>query len=222
MPVKIYVDKRELRSPVSKELDKLGCDLRFETLEVGDYILSNRVGCERKTSDDFFNSLFGTDKNKLFGQLYDLSHSYERPLLLFEGYEQELFTTRNVNPKAIQGILNSIALMRIPILYTLNPAGTAQIIVSIATKEQTEDTRSFSAHGKRSHLSPKGKKEYVISSFPDCNIGTKTAIDLLEHFQTIERVITASTEELQEVSGVGKVTAGKLRGLITEKYGKTE
>lgn len=218
MPIKVYVDKRELRSPVARELEKLGGELEFVVCEVGDYVLSDRVGCERKTPDDFFNSLFGTDKNKLFGQLYDLSHSYERPLLLFEGYEQELFTTRNVNPKAIQGILNSIALMRIPILYTLNPAGTAQIIASIATKEQSEDTRSFSPHGKRSHLSPRGKKEYVISSFPDCNVGAKTAADLLEHFGTIERVVTASVDELREVPGVGKVTAEKLRGLIIEKY----
>ncbi len=215
---KVIIDQRELRSPVAKELDRLGCDIKFLTCEVGDYILSERVGCERKTPPDFFNSLFGADKNKLFGQLYDLSHAYERPLLLFEGYEQELFTTRNVNPKAIQGIINSIALMRIPILYTLNPTGTAQIIVSIASKEQTEDRRGFSAHGKRSHLSSRGKKEYVISSFPDCNVGTKTAIDLLNYFGTIECVVTASTEELQEVPGVGEITAEKLRALITEKY----
>lgn len=215
---KIIVDKRELRNPVARELDALGCDLEFVILEVGDYVLSDRVGIERKTSDDFFNSLFGADRNKLFGQLHALAMSYERPLLLFEGYEQELFATRNVNPKAVQGILNSIALMRIPILYTLNPKGTAEIIAQIAAREQTEDKRSFSPHGKRSRLSAKEKKEYVISSFPDCGVGAKTATELLTHFGTIEKVVTASAEELQNVSGIGAGTATKIRKLLTEPY----
>ncbi len=211
--IKIYVDKRELRSPVAKELELLNCDVEYVIAEVGDYILSGRVGCERKTSEDFFNSLFG-DK-KLFGQLFDLKNAYEVPLLLFEGYEQELWTTRNVNPKAIQGILNAIALMRIPIIYTLNVKGTAEIIKSIATKEQTEDTKSFSPHGKRSHLSQNAQLEYIVSAAP--GIGRGTAILLLNEFKTIEGIATASIGDIQKIKGIDK-TANNIREVMSRKY----
>ncbi len=217
--IKIIADQRETRSGVVRSLDLMpDVEIQLVTLEVADYVLSNRVGIERKDPEDFFNSLFGLEKNKIWGQLFDLKNAYERPILIFEGYYEELFSTHNVNPKAIQGILNSIALMQIPMIFSLNPAGTAEILKSIATKEQSEDKRTFSAHGKRSAMNPKQQKEYVISSFPDCNVGAKTAVDLLSHFGNIEHVVTASAEELQECPGVGKVTAAKLRRLILEKY----
>jgi len=37
-----------LRSPVAKTLERLGVKLVFKTLEVGDYIVSDRIAFERK------------------------------------------------------------------------------------------------------------------------------------------------------------------------------
>ncbi len=216
--IKIIADQRETRSGVIKSLDLMAdVEVELVTLEVSDYVLSNRVGVERKQVDDFLKSWL--DEKKLFGQIMDVCLAYEKPLLIIEGGLDSLFTSRNVHPNAVQGALNTIAVsFRCPTLYTLNSSETAQVLKAIATKEQSEDKRSFSPHGKRSQLSPRGKKEYVISSFPDCNVGAKTAADLLTHFGNIEHVVTASTEELQECPGVGKITAAKLRGLILEKY----
>jgi len=214
--VTVYVDKRELRSPVVKELEKLGVTVEYRILDVADYILSDRVAVERKTPEDFFNSLF--HDRKLFGQLHDVALSYDVPLLFFEGYEGEMYSTRNVNPKAIDGILNAIALMRIPIRYTLNPAGTAQAIAAMASKEQNESKRSISAHGKRSHLSPNGQLVYTVSSLTGCNIGEDTAKLLLEAFGSIERIATAGIGELDDVPGIGLKTAEAIREIITRKY----
>ncbi len=154
----IICDQRELRSPVIKALDMQGVNIQLELLPVADYVLSDRVACERKTIDDFFNSLF-VDK-KLFGQLHDL-RQYEVPILIIEGYEAELFTARRIDARAVEGILNSIALMRIPIRYTVNPLGTARLLASIASKEQNEVKRTVSYHGKRSHLSIKDQLVYI-------------------------------------------------------------
>jgi len=216
MTVKIICDSRELRSSVIKELDRQGINIQIETLPVGDFVLSDRVKVERKTVDDFYNSLF-VDK-KLFSQLFDLSHSCERPLLAIEGYEAEMFTARRIDARAVEGILNSIALMRIPIRYTVSPKGTAQMLASIAAKEQSEDKRTVSYHGKRSSLSEKEKLEYVITSFPDCNVGTSTAIELLKYFGSIESVVKAGVSELDEVPNIGEPTAIKIRNLLTQNY----
>jgi ERCC4-type nuclease len=216
MVCKIIADSRELRSPVLKELDKLGVDIQIETLPVADYILSNRVAIERKTIDDFWHSLI--EERKLFGQLHDLTQ-YEIPILIIEGYEAELFTSRNVNPKAIDGILNSIALMRIPIRYSVNSSGTAQIMASIATKEQCEDKREVSYHGKRSHLTKNEQLIYIVSAIPD--IGPATAKELLRYFGTIEAISRAGISELQECDGIGEKTACAIRNIVTENYNRS-
>ena len=46
----IFVDNREFNSKVVKELARLDCIVKPKQLEVGDYILSDRVCIERKSS----------------------------------------------------------------------------------------------------------------------------------------------------------------------------
>jgi ERCC4-type nuclease len=160
--MKIVIDHREMRSRVAEALIKLGAEIEIATLEIGDYVVSDRVAFERKTVDDIFATLL--ERRELFSQLMDLAKSYKLPILIIEGEDIFFFSSRRVNPKAIQGFLNTIALMRIPTLYTLNEAETAQVISMIAAKEQTNKTRPFNLHGKRSRLSQTEMKEYIVSS----------------------------------------------------------
>lgn len=121
-----------------------------------------------------------------------------------------------MHPNAIQGILNTIALMRIPALFTLNEAETAQVIIMIAEKEQCNRKRPFNQHGKRSHLSQTEAKEYVVSSI--LGIGPTVARNLLLHFGSVESIMTAPREELMKVERVGSGTADRIRGLAGERY----
>ncbi len=121
-----------------------------------------------------------------------------------------------MHPAAVQGFLNTIALMRIPTLYTLNEAETAQVIGMIAEKEQ-DGRNAFNPHGKRSRLSQDGAKEYLVSSIP--GIGPVAAGNLLRHFGSVEKVITAPREELMKVERVGARIAGRIRELAGGRYG---
>jgi ERCC4-type nuclease len=183
-------------------------------LEIGDYVVSDRVAFERKTVDDIFATLF--ERRELFSQLMDLAKSYKKPILIIEGEDIFFFASRRVNIKAILGFLNTIALMRIPTLYTLNEAETAQVICMIAEKEQTNKTRPFHLHGKRSHLSQTKMKEYIVSSLP--GIGQVASRNLLKHFGSVENVMTAPLEELIKVERVGYKTAKRLRELAGGGY----
>ena len=58
--------------------------LTLKNLEVGDYVISDRVAIERKTAQDFVASIIDPERN-LFRQLTDLSRTYERPVLILEG-----------------------------------------------------------------------------------------------------------------------------------------
>ncbi len=212
--MKILIDHRETRSRVAEALGKLGADIEITTLEVGDYVVSDRVAFERKTVDDIFATML--ERRELFSQLMDLAKSYRLPILIIEGEDPFFFSGRRMHPKAIQGFLNTIALMRIPTLYTLNAAETAQVISMIAAKEQKDKIRPFNFHGKRSHLSQSGAKEYVVSSLP--GIGPAVAGNLLSHFGSVEKVMTAPREELMKVERVGAKIADRIRELAGGRY----
>ncbi len=214
LSIKVTIDSREMRSPVPKALDMMGADITDSTLEVGDYLVSDRVAFERKAIDDFMNSWL--IEKTLFGQIGDLAKAYGRPVLIIEG-GNPAYAGRNVHPNAIQGLLNTIAVsFRVPVLYSDSPADSANIIMMIAKREQTEEKRPVSLHGKRSHLNPDEQREYIVSSVND--IGPLTAKALLRHFGSVKAVLTADKEELMRVPKVGDVTADKIIKLIGGKY----
>ena len=85
-------------------------------LEIGDYILSKDVCVERKTIEDFVNSMID---GRLFTQLVNLRESYPKPLILVEGNFEEIFNLRNIHKNSIIGALTSIALdYQTPIINT--------------------------------------------------------------------------------------------------------
>ncbi len=211
--MKIVIDHREKRGGVIEELQMLGCDIEFTALQVADYVVSDRVAFERKTVDDFFATMF--ERRELFSQLMDLSRSYRLPILIMEGEDPFFYSKRRINPMAIQGFLNTIALMRIPTLYTLNAAETAQVIFMIAQKEQNCRKKPFNLHGKRSILSQNQLKEYIVSSIP--GVGPVVAGNLLGHFGSVENIMTAKLEELIKVDRVGSRIADKIRKLAADR-----
>ena len=223
--IKIYVDHRENPSGVPSALEELGAEVEMKQLEVGDYIVSDRVAIERKTTGDFLNS-FIDNKNHLFGQIADMSRSYTRPVLLIEGAPLDLYVTRHVHPNAIRGILASIAIgFGVPIVYTVSADDTAQFIFIAARREQEDHRREISLHGSRSKMTIDEQRVYCVSSISD--IGPVTAKNLLENFKSIQAVIDAPIDELMKVNGVGKKTAERIRDvvggeyLLSEERGKT-
>ncbi|MBP1910691.1 DEAD/DEAH box helicase [Methanolobus bombayensis] len=210
--VRIVVDQREIRSSVARSLDRNGVEIIVKTLEVGDYILSDRIAVERKETQDFVGSLI--DK-KLFEQVANLSRAYEKPILIIEG--ESLFTCRGINPNAIHGTLSSIALdFGVSIFYTRDPEDTAALLQQIAKREQTDEKREVNMHGKKAAAMLPQQQEYVVSSISD--IGPKAARNLLKHFGSVENVMKASYEELLEVNNVGPKTAAKIREIISSEY----
>ncbi|MFC6615952.1 helix-hairpin-helix domain-containing protein [Halopenitus salinus] len=45
-----------------------------------------------------------------------------------------------------------------------------------------------------------------------------TARSLLEHFESVEAVMTAEREDLLAVDGVGEVTADRIREVVASEY----
>jgi Fanconi anemia group M protein len=212
--LKIVIDHRETKGGVAKVLDRLGLELSFAALEIGDYVVSDRMAVERKRTDDFASSLIDGKRN-LFAQLSDLSRVYEKPVLIVEG--DDLFTCRRLNPNAIYGSLVSIAIdFGVSILYSRDEEETAAILKILAKREQIENRHEVNPHGKKSASTLAEQQEYLISSIS--NIGPKASRNLLLHFGSVEAIMRADAEELRKVKLIGPKTAARIREILESPY----
>lgn len=211
--IKIFADYREKSTGTVKSLVDLGVSVKLDMLKSADYILSSRVGVELKTADDFVSSIID---GRLLDQLKTLKRSFERPLIILQG-TQSLYSVRNVHPNAIRGMLGTIAISYgIPILYTTDEQDTAELLLSIAKREQEQTTKDFSPHADRKPLTLKEQQEYLVSALP--TVGPSLAKDLLKHFGNVKNVMNADTDSLKEVPGVGDKIAKAIQEILHEKY----
>ena len=213
--VEVVVDQRELDSAIAKDLStRDGLITRLETLAVGDYVLSDRVAVERKSAADFVDSMLDADRS-MFEQVGELSRAYARPVLVVEG--TNLYGQRDIDPNAIRGALASLAVdFGISVLRTEGETDTTELLATIARREQETRDRSVSVHGEKTTKTRTEQQEYVVSSIAD--IGPVTARSLLEHFGSVEAVMTAREDDLLAVDGVGPVTAERIREVVGSEY----
>ena len=210
--IKIIADHREIPSGVVYELTQLGVEVEARQLSVGDFILSDRVGIERKSAGDFLQSL--VDK-RLLDQAKQLGETFERPVLILEG--RDLYSRRAIHPNAIRGALAALAVdFKTPILPTRDEKETALILVAIARREQLEESREVPIRGEPKGLTLPEQQRFVVEGLP--GVSAVLAKRLLEYFGTVERVMSASEEELQQVHGIGREKAREIKRVLKAEY----
>lgn len=192
---KILVDYREKNSLVASELVKLGFEIEFKELKVGDYIAKG-IAIERKTVNDFISSMIN---RRLINQIESLQQ-YNDKLLIIEGIdEQELYNdndTNGVNPNSVRGFILSILLKyKIPIIFAKDSSDTAKFIAVISRKKE----REAPLNTVRKSFNKKEQLQFIIEGFP--GIGPKTAKVLLKRFGTMQNILNSSQEELEKVIG---------------------
>jgi len=209
--VLIFADYREKRGGVVKELIDAGISLELKQLESADYVLSGRVGVEKKGVHDFVASIID---GRLLEQVKHLKRNFERSLLIIEG-EEDIYTVRKVHANAIRGMLAAITIgYGVPVLYTKHAKDTAGLLAVIAKREQDKG-RDYSVHERKPLTLPE-QQEFIVSSLP--GIGLNTAKVLLEKFGSIKVLVNASSEELMAVEGVGEKISTKIKEVLEGKY----
>jgi Fanconi anemia group M protein len=209
---KIIVDHREVPSGIIDELKLLDVEVEACQLKVGDFILSDRVGVERKSVEDFLQSII--DK-RLMEQAKTLRETFERPVLILEG--DNLYSRRAIHPNAVRGALAALAVdIGVPILPTRNENETALVLLAIARREQLVEKREVPVRGEPKGLTLQEQQRFIVEGLP--GVSAVLAKRLLEHFGTVERVMCASEEELKQVHGIGQEKAKAIRKILTSIY----
>lgn len=211
----IKTDLHENVGGVPAILEKIGCIVEPKKLEIGDFILAQNAAAERKTPGDLITSVTGIEKGKLFRQCADLKKEYEFAYLLIEGRMQDLFQNRNVHPNVVWGWLEAVQTIGCIIRYTVNAEGMAYTLKALATEYQSPEPfgKYFQHHGFKSTLGHRQRAERIVEWLP--GIGATKAHQLVEHFGSVEAVMTAKYNQLMKVDGIGYDTARLVRDAVT-------
>ncbi len=198
---RILVDSRETASSVTRELSEMNASISLEKLPIGDYIISERCGIERKSVQDFADSL---KDGRLFKELQKLRTQFTKPILILEG---NLNSILSIKRAALLGTLSSILLnMNILLIQTSSPEETAEVLYALAKKEQqTKDKKNFSIRFKKLPEKIPEQLEFIVSGIPGIN--SSRARDLLKKFNSLRALFSAEIEELEKTPNIGPVLA---------------
>ena len=207
--VEVYVDDRE--NSVAKELSRMDVGVNKQRLDVADFLVSEDTAVERKQAEDFVDSILDS---RLFDQIIEMQ-DYSNPILIVEG--DDLYSHRDVHPNAIRGALATVAIdYGMAILWSDGNKDTAELLNSLAKREQGEKDKNIAVRGSKSPTTDEELQKYVVGGLPGVN--TKIAERLLQEFDSIQSVYTASFEDLKKVQGVGDKKASEIRELVERGY----
>jgi len=211
----IFVDSNEAsnRRDIVNYLRLSGFTVDIQKLDVCDFVVSDRVGIERKDTSDFLGSM---KDGRLFKQAKSMSEVYEKPILILEGQMSRALKRSRMKPASIYGALSSLALdYGLSIIPTENPDTTAVLLHRLAYREQVKEERPVQLRSVNRNMPPHQQQLFLLSGLPQ--IGTSLAEELLHNFDTPYEVIREFVEAEIKTSKTGKTK--KLLGPLTEVKG---
>ena len=209
--LEIICDNRETASSVVRDLSLMGINIRLEQLEVADYVISQRVGIERKSAQDFNDSI---KDGRLFNELINLRNSFERAILILEG---DPFLNSNINENALYGAITSIILNLGIIIYkTKDAKETANFLYHLAKKEQSVSESKVKLRFDKAPIEISHLLEYIVAGIPGVN--ALRAKNLLRELKTLQNIINADLGDLLKVENIGKKIAQEIYKIARFKY----
>ncbi len=211
----IIVDSREANTAakIVKGLIERGVNVKTETLEKGDYILSDQCAVERKTVQDFVYTL---TRRYLFEQLFRLKDVYPKSLIVLEGYLPIIYKFSHIQPSAVWGALFSLAKNGVAFVNTASQKETVDFLYVAARQEQIVEKRPFMVHAFKKCETLADSQIYFIASLP--NIGREKATAILNSYQTPMNALINVDDWSKAVNGLGPVITNKVKEVLSAPY----
>jgi Fanconi anemia group M protein len=208
----IIVDSREASSAnkIVKGLVERGVHVRTETLEKGDYVLSDECAVERKTVNDFVYTL---TRRYLFEQLFRLKDVYSKSLIVLEGYLPIIYKFSHIQPAAVWGALFNLAKNGVAIINTGSQKETIEFLYVAARQEQIVEKRLPVVHAFKKCDTLADAQLYFVASLP--NIGREKAEAVLKSYQTPLNALINVDDWSKTVPGLGPIISNKVKEVIS-------
>ena len=204
---KVIVDTREPET-ILGELRRLKVRVHEESLSVADYVVSNRIGIERKTGMDFVSSIID---GRLFEQLERLSSAYQAPVLVLEDFKSG-FERDGMRPASIYGAMAFVTQnLRIPIVPTIDLLGSAIFISRLAYREQIDNRSPILTRKAPKEMTLRERQIFFLEGLE--RTGARVAERLLEEFRSPMEVFKAieRTQIILTKTGNPKGITGPLK-----------
>ena len=211
----IIVDSREANTAakIVKGLIERGVNIKTETLEKGDYILSDQCAVERKTVHDFVYTL---TRRYLFEQLFRLKEAYPKSLILLEGYLPIIYKFSHIQPAAIWGAMFNLAKNGIALVNTSSYKETIDFLYVAARQEQIVEKRTPTVHPFKKTETLSDAQMYFVASLP--NIGREKATAILKSYQTPLNALINVDDWSKTVYGLGPVISNKVKEVLNTPF----
>jgi ERCC4-type nuclease len=211
----IIVDTREATATpkIVKGLKEQGAEISLQTLEKGDYILSDQCAIERKTVHDFVYTL---TRRYLFEQLFKLKEAYDKPFILIEGYLPIVYKFSKIQPASVWGAMFAIAKQGIAMIHTSSYKETIDFLYTAAKQEQIVEKRAPIVHPIKKTETIADAQIFFIASLP--NIGREKAISILNSYQTPMNALLNVDSWKKEAYGLGPIITEKVKQVLNTPY----
>ena len=190
-----------------------GATVEYETLDAGDYILSDEVVVDYKSGTDF---ILAVVEQELFETANRLKAHYPKPVFLVEG---DYFTHRfHQTPFDVHWAISYLTtVLDIPVLYSPEAEHSAMFIYALAVRAQGAATEEQPWRPTK----PETRREtirFLVEGLP--GVDPERARALLRHFCTARAVFAAGKEELMAVEGMTEKAANRITDALDSKKGK--
>lgn len=203
-PIVIKVDHREPDAVIAELRRASNTTIEVSQLELGDYVINDRVFIERKSVPDFESSII--DSKRLFDQSERIKLEPDAiGVVLVEG---NWTAAARMLPQQVIGALSFLgAIQALSVWQTTGPICTAYTIVKLATHFCNGLGYEL---GLRQHKpsSLLDAQSYVLEGCPGVN--AELARRLLQHFGSIAGVVQADLAALRAVPGIGPKKAQRI------------
>jgi len=211
----IIVDTRETTTApkITKGLIELGAKVKTETLQKGDYIISDQCAIERKTVHDFVYTL---TRRFLFEQLFKLKDAYPKPFILIEGYMPIVYRFSKIQPASVWGAMFALAKQGINMIHTNSYKETVDFLYTAARQEQVVERRALIVHPIKPTETLQDQQVFFLASLPI--IGREKAISLLNSYQTPMNALLNVDNWKKEAYGLGPIITEKVKQVLNTPY----
>lgn len=214
----VVVDAREASSApkIIRELTELGVEVKIESLQKGDYVISNLCAIERKTVTDFVHTL---TRRFLFEQLFALKDAYPQPLILIEGYMPIIYRFSKIRPFAVWGAIFALAKQGVSVVHTTSYKETADFIYTAARQEQIVEKRVPAIRPVKKVETLAEAQLFFLAGLP--NIGREKAEAILKVYRTPMNSLSNVDRWADDVPGLGSKITEKVKQVLYAPYTAT-